>query len=148
MGLLVAITCDPALHWMDYRIEVNGIALAWQTDSFRDSFRELLIAIGDALGGQSTYVEFTDVPLARRLSLEPSGERLVLSLLEYDNWPILQSAIGHPLGSVDVRLSTFAGAVLSQGQILGADIAAYERASRHIFPQDRLAHLALVLRGK
>lgn len=146
MALTVAITCDATLHWMDYRIEADEVTLAWQTDSFTDSFRDFLTAVVDALAGQTGYVEFTDVPLAKRLLLEPSGDRLALTILEFHDWPILQSVIGEPGGALDVRLRTFAGAVLSAGKRLAEDRQDYVRAARHQFPDDRLEELALALK--
>ena len=147
MALTVNVSCDPA-RWMDYRIEADDAVLVWQTENFRNSFEELLVAVADALKGQGGAVEFTDVPRAMRLTLEPSGDRLGLTLLSFDDWPILQSAVGEPVGALDVRLRTFAGAILAAGQKLAEDAQAYEKASRYPFPEKRLAELAEALKAR
>jgi hypothetical protein len=146
MALVVSVTCNPG-SGMDYRIETDDGGLIWQTENFRDSFRELLIAVADALRGQRGFVEFTDLPRSTRLMLEPCDDRVELTLMAFDDWPILPSAVGDPVGALDVRLRTFAGAVLSAGQRLSEDRQAYEQGSRYEFPGQRLTDLAATLKA-
>jgi hypothetical protein len=130
---------------MGYRIVADDHALSWRTENFIDSFSDLLAATADALSGRVGVVEFTDLPDAWRLRLRPEGDRLLLTLDGYRNWPILPSAVGVLAGQLDVRSKTFAGAVFSQGQVLGRDTGAYSHAARNEFPYARLAELSKAL---
>jgi hypothetical protein len=124
MALVVSVTCNPG-SGMDYRIETDDGGLIWQRG----------------------FVEFTDLPRSTRLMLEPCDDRVELTLMAFDDWPILPSAVGDPVGALDVRLRTFAGAVLSAGQRLSEDRQAYEQGSRYEFPGQRLTDLAATLKA-
>lgn len=136
--------------WADCEIDVDGVHLFMQASYLSDAFDDLVRAtLSMLVNARVEAAVFNDEPGTYRWRLTPSGERLNIRIVTYDE-PFARES--DPTGQLsfdaDCRLRTFAGAVLSAGQQLLATHGegGYAEQWGHPFPAAPFAQLKQALR--
>ena len=149
MGVLLDLNVEHG--WLVLALEADGGHVRWRGSYLDDSVYELLAATVTTVRGRGTRVVFVDEPGCFSLDQTPlESGRLRLALNEHPAWPLTGGGSGTQVALFEVRLRTFAGAVISAVQKLRDELGdpEYLLRWRHGFPDEKLSELRRALRAE